>query len=75
MPRANNAAQLRRQLKVILRPEQVIVTKIRGQPRETLLDVDALTVPLGEPIDCKAMASIVGSRPDATSARFHACLS
>ena len=73
--RANNAAQLRRQLKVVLRAEQVIVTKVCGQPRETLLHVDALTVPLGEPINCEAMARIVGSRPNATCARFDACLS
>ena len=73
--RTNNAAQFWRQLKVVLCAEQVIVTKICGQPCETLLHVDALTVPLGEPIDSEAVARIVRSRPNATSARFNTCLS
>lgn len=73
MTHTNNAAQFWRQPKIILCTEQVIVTKIRGQPRETIFHVDALTVPLGEPIDCEAMARIVRSRSNTTSARFNAC--
>src|SRR3989441_7793300 len=70
VPGANNATQFRRQLKIVLRTEQVVVTKVGGQPRQTLLHVDAITVPLGEPIDGEAMARIVRSRPHAACARF-----
>jgi hypothetical protein len=67
MPIADDAAQLRRQLKVVLCPEQIIVSQVRGKPRQTLLQIDAFAIPLSESNNSEAVSGVVWPRSYATS--------
>jgi hypothetical protein len=74
MSSADDAAQLRRQMKVILCTEQIIVSQVRGKPRKAFLQVDAFAIPLSESINRKAVAGVVWPRSYTTSKGLETCV-